>query len=64
MSLEVHREGCFPPEKVRTVVAQLEVVSWKVSLRWRLEKFHPLHVKATVEYVAGQGEVFVKPATL
>ncbi len=33
------------------MVAQLEVVSLNVSLRWRLKKIRPWQVKATVEYV-------------
>ncbi len=45
-------------------VAQLEVVSSKISLRWRLKIFHPWQFEATVEYVEGQDEVSVKPATL
>ncbi len=45
-------------------MAQLEVGSSKISLRWRLEKFRLWQVKATVEYVVGQNEVSAKPATL
>ncbi len=45
-------------------MAQLGVVSAKVSHRWRLKKFRPWQVKATVEYVVDQDEVSAKPATL
>ncbi len=51
-------------EQTKTVVAQLEVVSSKVSLRWRLKKFRLWRVKATVEYDIGQDEVSAKSATL
>ncbi len=51
-------------EQAKTAVAQLEVVSSKVSLRWRLKKFRPRQVKASVEYFVGQDEVSAKPATL
>ncbi len=40
-----------------TTVAQLELVSSKVSLRWRLEKFRLWQFKATVEYVEGKDQV-------
>ncbi len=49
---------------MKTAVAQLEVVSSKVSLRWRLEKLHLWLVKAAVEYVVDEDEVSAKPATL
>ncbi len=45
------------------MVAQLEIVSSKVSLRWRLKKFRPWEVNATAEYVVGKDEVSTKPAT-
>ncbi len=38
------------------MVAQLEVVSSKVSHRKRLKKFHLWQAKTTVEYVVGQDE--------
>ncbi len=46
------------------MVAQLEVVSSKLSLRWRLEEFRLWQVKGTAEYVVGQNEVSTKQATL
>ncbi len=58
-----HRECCFPPEKAKTAVAQLEVVSSKMSLRWCLEKLRLWQVKATMEDVVGQNEVSAKAAT-
>ncbi len=45
-------------------MAQHEVVSSKVSLRWYLKKFRLWQVKATVENAVGQDEVSAKPATL
>ncbi len=45
-------------------MAQLEVVSSKVSLPWRLKTIRPWQVRATVEYVVGQDEVSAKPTTL
>ncbi len=45
-------------------MAQLEVVFSKVSLRWCLKTFRPRQVKASVEYIVGQGEVSAKPVTL
>ncbi len=44
-----HRE-----EQSKIAVAQLEVVSPKVSLRWRLEQFRLRQIKVTMEYVVGQ----------
>ncbi len=32
-----HAEGCFPPEQSKPAVAQLEVVSSKVSHHWHLK---------------------------
>ncbi len=53
-SKESQRDGCFPLKKAKTAVAQIEVMSSKVSLRWRLKIFRLLQVKATVEYAVVQ----------
>ncbi len=45
-------------------MTQLEVVSSKVSLRWRLNTIRRWQVKATLGYLVGQDEVFTKLATL
>ncbi len=42
-----HREVCFPPPWAKTAVAQLEVVSSKVSLRLCLKRFRLWQVKST-----------------
>ncbi len=49
---------------MKTAVAQLEVMSSKVSFRLSLKKFLLQQVKATVEHVVGYNEVSAKPATL
>ncbi len=49
---------------MKTVVARLEVMSSKVSFRWSLKTFRLRQLKATLEYVVGQDEVSMKPATL
>ncbi len=45
-------------------MAHLEVVSSKVSLPCFLKTFRLWQVKAIVEYVVGQDEVFAEPVTL
>ncbi len=49
---------------MNTAVAQIVIVSSKVSLRWRLKIFRLRQVKATVEYVVSEDEISAKPATL
>ncbi len=44
-----HREGCFPPEPTKNAVAQLEVVSSKVSFRRSLKEFRLRQAKVTLE---------------
>ncbi len=57
-------KAAFLRSKRKLVVVQLEVVSSKVSLRWRLKILRLWQVKATVKDVVGQDEVSAKPATL
>ncbi len=61
---EPHREGCFPQDRTKTSVAQLEVMTTKVSFRWSLERYRLWQVKGTVEYVTAHDEVSAKPAAL
>ncbi len=59
----IPRDGKSPGQ-TKTAMAQLEVVSSKDSLRWRLEKFRPWQVEATVEKVKGQNLFSAEPAKL
>ncbi len=53
-----HIKGCFAPEQTETAVAQLSVVSTKVSLRWRLKNPRLWQVNATVKYVVGRDDKY------
>ncbi len=51
-------------EQPKTAVAQIKVMSSRVSYRWSFEKFRLWQVMASVEYGVAQDEVSAKPATL